>query len=498
MARLIGLDIRSGVARGVFVQTSFRKTRIASVVEYFGTDEEIREWLENVIRPTLSPTDLVAVGLGTERLFFHRVSLHQAVMKQVEEVLLFEIESLLPIDIEDVVFDYRTLPKHESGDQFVVTVAAARTTDVESLITSTESAIGVPPKKVVAGASSLSNLGGVCASFRGQETTLILELGQNRSDVALLFGGYTLAMRSLPVGLQDLPNAEVRLCSLAKQTLAAWKAAGIPEPVRVHVLGAGFLDEFSQGFEAAVGLPVQMLAQLEAEIAPSVDIAQINSWIKPLSLALSMRGRSHDLDLRKGPLSFGQSYEFLRAKAPVLIAAFAGIFISFLFFAWAKTYSLTQENEAQEARLLEDAREVLGVEVADVAEVIERLDSKEGSGLKDPQPLMDAVGILSEYSKLVSFDITHDIEEFDISREKVRVEGLVDSAAEAQQIVEGLKKHECFDEVKMNRVSQLINSTRQKYSLEFVATCASTERSSSGKAAKRGSAAKKSEGTRVE
>ena len=62
-------------------------------------------------------------------------------------------------------------------------------------------------------------------------------------------------------------------------------------------------------------------------------------------------------------------------------------------------------------------------------------------------------------------------EEFDLARNKVKVRGIVGSTDEAQAISAALDAHECFEEVKIGEITQVVNETRQKYSLEFDVNC---------------------------
>jgi general secretion pathway protein L len=74
-------------------------------------------------------------------------------------------------------------------------------------------------------------------------------------------------------------------------------------------------------------------------------------------------------------------------------------------------------------------------------------------------------------SKAVPESITHDVEELDVTRDHVKLRGIVGSAAEAQQIADGLKLNKCFSDVKIAKVSQVVNGTRQKYVLESDLKC---------------------------
>jgi hypothetical protein len=84
---------------------------------------------------------------------------------------------------------------------------------------------------------------------------------------------------------------------------------------------------------------------------------------------------------------------------------------------------------------------------------------------------MDALDVLVELSNAVPASVTHDIEEFDMQKTHVKVNGIVGSATDAQTIANNLKTAHCITDVKIAKVTQVINSDRQKYVLEFEAKC---------------------------
>lgn len=58
-----------------------------------------------------------------------------------------------------------------------------------------------------------------------------------------------------------------------------------------------------------------------------------------------------------------------------------------------------------------------------------------------------------------------------MQRGHVKVNGVVGSASEAQNIASELGKNRCIQNAKIGKLTQQINSDRQKYVLEFDAKC---------------------------
>ena len=56
--------------------------------------------------------------------------------------------------------------------------------------------------------------------------------------------------------------------------------------------------------------------------------------------------------------------------------------------------------------------------------------------------------------------VVYDVDELDVNRDHAKIRGIVGSASEAQQIADGLKQNACFSDVKITKVSQVVNGTR--------------------------------------
>src|SRR5258708_12733772 len=74
--------------------------------------------LDDVIRlvaaPLVSPGESIAVNLEGERTFIRRIDIPAAAQKQLAEVLPYELESELPFELADAIYDHATLRR--AGD----------------------------------------------------------------------------------------------------------------------------------------------------------------------------------------------------------------------------------------------------------------------------------------------------------------------------------------------------------------------------------------------
>jgi len=262
------------------------------------------------------------------------------------------------------------------------------------------------------------------------------------------------------------------LAAEMRQTLTAWAATGGADLDSVLLVGGGANAPGAEAYLShELGTPVRQLPQLVLEGVTPDMVETLPRFANAISIALGASGRARDLDLRKGPLEFKRGFGILKEKAPLLSGLGAAILVSFLFATCAEHRMLSRDGEVLEKALATLSKEVLGQETTDPEEAKQLLEKAEGKDEADPMPRMDSFDVLVEISKAIPTSITHDIEEFDMQRSHVKINGVVGSAADAQTIATNLKGVKCFSDVKVAKVTQVVNSDRQKYALEFDVKC---------------------------
>lgn len=58
-----------------------------------------------------------------------------------------------------------------------------------------------------------------------------------------------------------------------------------------------------------------------------------------------------------------------------------------------------------------------------------------------------------------------------MQRGHVKIQGIVDSTGDASTVLEKLSEHRCVNNAKIAKITQQVNSTRQKYVLEYDVKC---------------------------
>jgi len=472
MSKLIGIDIQTAHVRAVLIGTSYRRITLEAVAEVerdrFATLEEA---LQTCLVPLVPHSDAVAIAVDGAQSFLHRLSIPRTAEKQLADVIRFELEAQVPVDIDELVYDWAVLREPGPGGAIEVLAVAARTDHVKDRIDLVSRAVAREAERVGVGALPLANLAAVTPALSEDEPIAVLELGADRSELVVLLGGHLVFGRTLSIGISGLPRTAPMLAAQLRQT-AAGAGARVGRPLsRIYLTGPGSAASGAEAYLASeVGVPVLGLPPPEVDGLDADKVEALPRFARALGLALGLR-RARDLDLRRGPLSYQRGYAFIKERAPVLAALGGVILLSFFFSSWASLRSLAHEQEQLTAQLTAATKEALGEETAEPDRARELLEGAKARAETDPMPHIDGFDTMVDLSKSVPASIVHDVEELDLAREHFKIRGIVASAGEAQQIADALKLLGCYSDVKISKVSQVVNGTRQKYVLESDLKC---------------------------
>ena len=475
MARFIGLDIGAHTVRAALIATRYRKVSIERLEEVaiLGHDREALSAAITAAASHLLPhTEGLATSIEGDLVFVHRLSLPSSAAKRLAEVLPFELEAHVPVELSELAYDHRLLRRRGDNAPIEVLVAAARLEHLSARVDLVREALGREPDRLACGSMALANLAAVIPAFRVQGPIALVDLGGIRTEVTLLEHGEPIWVRTLSRGVEGLPESAGPLASELKQTLLAWAAAHGSTVERVYLVGGGSQAEGAAAFLAhELALPIEALPALEVDgLSPELLLAAPR-FAKALSLALGAAGRGHDVDLRRGPLAFQRGFGFLKEKAPILLGLVAATLVSFVFATWAEVRGLSREHDALVQRLAAASKSVLLEPAEDVESASALLERARAQDDVDPLPHMDAFDVIIQISRAIPTTITHDIEDFDMQRGHVKMHGVVGSAEEAQNVANEIGNHRCISNSKIGKISQVVNSDRQKYVLEFDVKC---------------------------
>jgi general secretion pathway protein L len=420
--------------------------------------------------------DAISTSIEGDKVAVRVVPLPSAAQKQMADVLPFELESQVPLDMDTSVFDWRLLtgPGAEEGTVRVL-ATVARTSDVQHRIDVIKDALGTEPERVGVGPFPLENLLPYASSLTADGPVCVLDLGTQSSEVIILRGGEPVFARSISFGAEGLPATASKLAREIRISLAAHRAAHGEAPVKIVLCGGGAFQSRAEEFLAGeLEMPVETFRlnlQVDTAGVPEDLLASAPVFAKALGLAYGMVGRNHGLDLRKGPLAFERGFAWVKERIPILTALSVVVLVSLIFSAWAQLYSASKEKETLETALGLVTKDVLGEETTSAARAQELLELNTASADDDPLPHADAFDVMVKLSEHVPQSMVHDVEELDVAKGHVVLHGIVGSIPDAQSIASSLGSEKCFQDIKISRTNQMVGTSRQKYILEFDLRC---------------------------
>jgi general secretion pathway protein L len=472
MARYIGIDIGASHVRALLLTTGYKRIVIEAINEVaIAAVESLDQALEICARPMLPHSDGIAVAIDGDSAFVHRLKLPLTAKKQIDSVLPFELEAQMPIDMSELVYDYRVLRGEPNRDAIDVIAALARIEHVQARIDLVKRALGREPERVGCGSLVLGNLALLAAELAGKAPIALVDLGSRRTEVIVLSDGEPLFVRTLSCGVAGLPDGAAGLIAELRQTFLAFLASTDLAIGSVVLLGGGSgASGADQYLSTELGLPVRALPAFQLEAGPEV-LLSLPRFAKALALAAGLSGKAVDLNLRSGPLAYQRGFGFLKERAPLILGLVAATLISFLFASWADLHALSREHQELVQSLGAQSQQVLGEELTDAVVVLESLERAKSKEEPDPMPHMDGFDVIVELSNAIPMSVTHDIEEFAVDRGHVKVNGIVPATLDAQNLATQMAKNRCVTDSKIAKVSQVVNDNRQKYVLEFDVKC---------------------------
>lgn len=493
MSRVIGIDVTPRFVRAALLRVAYRKTFLEELKEVERADFESLPQAVAACAQALADgsgaaasaaagsgagqrVDSVGVVLDGRRTFVHHLEIPATALKQIDELLPFEIEAQVPVDIDELVFDYQVTPAKPGDATLDVLTVAARTEHVRECISLVSEALGREPEHVGCGPLELTQLTTLFPNLTAAPGAIaIVDLGEDLTDVCVLREGRVVGTRSLSLGTSGFPNGAEELVARLRQTFGSYALTGGVEVVRAFLVGSGAsLEGVLPFFSDRMGIPFEPLSDSNLEGTTPAHQRLMPRFARALGAAQhAARGRG--IDLRRGPLAFQRGYGFLKEKSPLLLGLGAAVLVSFIFATWAEMRSLEREREVLTARLEAETQALFGTAIVDPDEAEVQLQQALQQRAEDPMPHFGGLAVAVAVSEAVSSDIVHDIEELDFQKGKLTLRGIVNSTEEAQSISKALEEHRCIEGANISKITQVVNSSREKYVLEATVRCPEEE-----------------------
>jgi len=421
--------------------------------------------------------DLVAVALPGGQTATAFVTLPFTESKKIDATLAFEVENLLPFDLDEAIYDYQIVSQADGKSELLVGVA--REEEVRALLERLRSA-GVDPRIVTLPGLANQALLLELIDREGlspDETEGLLDLGEERTILSIARGASDpkhapkLVFVRSTGGLRGGGEDKAALTAMIRELRQSLFSAQTRDrhPLRKLRLAGDLanVEGLAQRLERDLGVVVEPLEALPGEGAAKLDrqapLAQ--------ALGLALRGHSRSsrlLNLRKGPLAFRGDLDYLKGKVSRLVAMAASIVFLIGMSIWTHASTLKEQEAALDDALCQMTQRAIGSCETDFNIAIAKL---QGGDNKAAQiPTASAMEVFSAAVDHVPGDIDLRVDEIDAALDRLRIRGVVDSFDAVDQVVAELRKASCIGDVKPGRV-QKNREEKIEFTLDALFVC---------------------------
>ncbi len=458
----IGLDLGSSEVRAVVVRISLRSREVIRVErEPVELDENgrssVAKMLEaagRIIKRLDVSDETIHCAVTGELASIRKVILPASAARRLDQVLKFELDEVLPFDIEDATFDY--VETARSNKEIAVLSATIPTERLEELLAGL-AAQNISPREV--GVDTFSYLNAIATGEEKDEVTAFVDIGHARTNIAILDpaeptvrtvlrGARQLTEKLAEAGAVPYEKAEIfkreygltgkvgdvlreslrPLVREIQQTFKGHLASGGSRVTKVTLSGGGaLLLGLDRYLADALGVPVDIY-ELPAK-SPVRDEDDVRGGTFALAYMLALREevpRTKRIDIRRGSLAFRGDFESIKRQLKWVAVGVLAIILSWVVSSIAELSALADRVDSQKLALETRTKELFGRPMADPQEIAEELNGtvkKEES----PMPVKDAFDVLIEISKRIPPTVVHDVEQLDIKSKRVMMKGMVNA-----------------------------------------------------------------------
>ena len=525
MARILGLDLGSWSLKALLQDTSQKGASGRTFIEVpLPLDVEDAEAARrNALAQLLEQVpggipDLTVISLPGPALATHPLNLPFSDPKRIEATLPFEIEGVLPVDLDEVFYDYQPMGSPgPRGNELLVGVV--RREELLSLLSMLQEH-GIDPRVITHPAVALQNLYTQSpplfdVSEDAAGLVAVVDIGHRRTNVAVgvpgqgLLGARTFAagghdvtraicneLQLTPGDAQELKHAQGTLDAASaradarrvqeamvrglqpmlrelRPTLRSM-ASRAQRPVRRLYLCGGSAETagIDSYLSRELGMTVERLPT-GAELTRTSGLEADHAVAAGQVYALVQRGaaptaRSPRFNFRRGPLAFKGDFDFLKDRIGLLVAFAATLLLLFVFSGLVRNSLLKREEDKVDAALCALTQRTLGTCERDYARALNLMAGQESPISSIPK--QTATQLLAEVVAALPNEPEITLDRVEVGLDRISLRGTTSSRAAVDDMSAALEKHRCFPQVEPGRV-ETTRDNRTSFGLEIQVAC---------------------------
>lgn len=527
MAIYVGIEEDTHSVRAAFVRAQLGRAQVQRYAEVWFSQVTVPPAIEGEEPPDVRKLAIAELlrsagrveavcSMPVEELSLRKVELPAVALRKLDELLPFELESLVPFDPEESVIEHQPMEAPDPAKIAVLTCVAPKARVRQRL--AELAAVGLDPISLVPSVASLAGLAAFTPSLAAvAEPIIVLNLGIDRTEVAILEKGRTALARVIAVGHRHLeatgygePSLHASTEQLARelrQTIASYRMQGGGEPGELHL--AGILDPNGRAAAWLGGVlerEPKLVELPDATPSPErgADAAFEAMTRVRFAGALGLVGHAlgkRSIELRSGEFVRTRQLGAVRELGPLVAVALVSVFLAWGFSFYARYSVLEARRQVLEEELLRISGTHLGQETSSVTEARELL--ARGRANPDPMPAWTAFDALLSVSAAIPDTIRHDVQRMQIdlaqdrSEGRFELQGIVDTIEESDRVREALAQITCFQNLEQSGPATPAADGRRQYRLEAEIRCPDDRRGTDQRgSSRRSSTTSASQGSR--
>lgn len=521
----VGLDLGHESIKRVRLRSSFRTVEVVdfSVVAVPQDERPRQERLAEALvglDDDGGHGDLQATALPGDEVSIRPLTLPFSDRKRIAQTIGFELESLIPFSMDDIVYDYLiTADAPDGGSQLLV--ALCQTELLASWLEILGQA-GIDPRLIGAESMSYSSLHDLLPGGQDPEHSLaVLDIGQRLSSLCIMgptgvefartlsgggqqvtsqlaqafkvepdraeegkrkgafveSSGHTAATPEQVLISDAVQRASATLVRELRQTLTAHQSLTHRQVGKIWLCGGGGAIRNLDGYLAGeLDIPVENL-RAEHFNLPGMERLQQeggspSGWVKALGLALHAHqgGRRGFLNLRRGSFTFKGDFAAMQGKIAHLVAGVLIMVILAIGLATTRYISLSSTDKALNKRMKELTQAILGKPYDDL-EVAMSIMKDKISPETNPLPHVSAVDVLREMHERIPEKTKIRMKDLSISPKRIQLSAFTDSFESVEKIRAALEKYDCFKEIQTGKTQKTADGTEVEFRFTIAFGC---------------------------
>ena len=524
--KILALDIGTDFVRAFEMQVNFRNSLpLATYQEQVIVQEEESlleaqvQALARMVENHQLKHDTFTCNLPRHLVSTLTISLPFVQKKQIEMTIGTQIDDLLPIDEEDVFYDYQIISqteKNQTPPETKLLVAYVKKDEYERFLSLLEQ-YHIDPRFVTIGILGYQSL----INPKIENAQVFLNIGASGTEWAIYDQGKLQQFYSIETGgkaidvelaeafrvpikqaeegkileaeisdepafdfqndQQELRSSLIRDAILSAirpleqavfRSLAAYeKSRNRPIDVIYLTGGAsqlkGLKEYLSKRFMLNVEnleLPVGFSKSMESEF-------HFISQAYAMALLVAKNQSSKLLHFRKGPYAYTGDFGFLKGRLIGVALALISMGASLYMEYQVKQEMIEQEIASLNQQVNQISQNLLGEPDASAERILSVITAEQKDSKKIPE--YSAFYTIGELSQNIGAEVVVDFDRIDINigRGKLEVQGRTKSMSEVNQIVEAIKKSQCFkNQVKKEQASKGVDD-RTNFRLTATSSC---------------------------